>query len=273
MLKAQLVVFTYLITRDLVETLERKIGLKLNEEIKNYARDLENKFISEFFCFIPANIERKVISASKISEDLDQLARRNTLPIVSLDRIYVTRADDYLEVTRVTDLRTGKVNISARPGNKSLDEQIDLLKKYKKIVLADVGSFEGTTLIEICNRLEQAGIKIEEIYLGFSSYSASTKISNNRKLTAIYLFEFYEWIELRDFFGIDGRAVKSSSLIKSYVPYWENLTNWASVPKESELIVSNLCKEYYALLVGRLSQEGYDVRKIGTPVKLEGNIK
>lgn len=265
-----LVVFTYLVTKDIVETLERKVGYQLGEDLKGFVRDLEDQFLEEFWGFIPSEVKKEAIDSANVSVQLDSISRRNGKPIVSLDRVYLTKADEYLEVTRLTDPRTGQVRVSERPGNEPIDRQIDRLRKYKQIVLADVGAFEGGTLLEICELLENKGINIEEIYLGFSSNEANNIINNNRKLTALNLFDFYEWIEMRDFFGIDGRAVGIDSGMRTYIPYWENLSKWASIPKESEKTVSDLCRNYYTLLTERLLKEGYDIRRIGTQIKYDG---
>lgn len=199
------------------------------------------------------------------------MVRRNGYPVISLDRVYLTNADEYLEVTRITDPRTGEVKVSERPGNISLSEQINILRKYGKIVLADVGAFEGGTLLEISEMLEKNGLKIEEIYLGFSGNEANRRINNSRKLTALNLFDFYEWIELRDFFGIDGRNVGMDNNIRLYIPYWENLPKWASISEEKEQEVAELCRVYNGTLLDLLKQKGYDIKKIGKTINYKGD--
>jgi len=210
------------------------------------------------------------IDANAVSMELETKTRRNGYPVISLDRVYLTNADGYLEVTRITNPKTGEVKVSERPGNRPLSEQINGLRKYDKIVLADVGAFEGGTLLEISEMLEKSGLKIEEIYLGFSSNEANRKINKSRKLTALNLFDFYEWIEIRDFFGIDGRNVGMDSGTRLYIPYWENLPKWASIPREKEQEVAELCRYYNGTLLDLLKQRGYDVRKIGKTIIYEG---
>lgn len=262
--------FTYLVTKDIAETLERKYSFRLESNIKEEIKQLEDNFLSDFWKYIPENLNKTTISTSEISSELENKARRNGYPIVSLDRIYFTNADKYLEVTRLTNPKTGEVKIAERPGNNSLEKQIeDLKKEYDKVVLADVGAFEGGTLLEVCNKLEKEGIEIEEIYLGISSNEANRKINNNRKLSALRLFDFYEWVEMRDFIGIDGRNVGLESDVRTFIPYWENLAAWASIPKENEQNVSKLCKKYNKNIVGLLWQGCYELNKIGKPVKFD----
>ncbi|HIH15632.1 MAG TPA: hypothetical protein HA360_01195 [Nanoarchaeota archaeon] len=50
-----------------------------------------------------------------------------------------------------------------------------------------------------------------------------------------------------------------------------NLSKWASIPKVAEEIVSDLCRSYYGQLTGKLLKEGYDIKKIGIPIKYEGS--
>lgn len=176
-----------------------------------------------------------------------------------MDRIYFPIADKYLEATRITDPVTGEVIIGERSGTLPLDWQLEQLRGYRSIVLADVGSFEGTTLLKICSLLEQKGLGIEEIVLGFVGKVAQEKLGSKYKLSSVYNFEFYEWIELRDFFGIDGRRQFGTDRI---MPYWNNLPLWASISVSDEQSVVCLCKEYNTKLMDVLVKGGYDIQKI-----------
>ena len=204
------------------------------------------------------------------SQQLERQCQLRNLPVVSLDRVYLTDADAYLEVTRITDPVTGKITISSRPGQPSLDRQLDQLSQYRKIILTDVGAFGGETMLETCTLIEQRGIKIEEILLGYSSIEANANINNKRKMTALDLFEFYEWIELRDFFGIDGRRVADGS---GFIPYWEKPVEWASIPKPYEEAVKSLCQAYNSKLLTLLEENGCPTERIGQPLSLEVNRK
>ena len=159
-----LVVFTYLVTRDIVETLERKIGYELSENASAEIIRMENEFLSEFWSFIPEGIEKKEMKASLVSKELEDLVPRNGLPIISLDRVYAPNIRERLEITRTTNPITGTTKITERPGYKSINKQIDPIRKYNEVVLVDVGAFEGATLLEVCDRLERKGIYIKEIY-------------------------------------------------------------------------------------------------------------
>jgi len=265
------VVFTYLLSRDLIETLERKFGFSLNTNLRKDVKGLEQRFVSEFQRYVPSNVEYTCVEAQNISDQIASKLVEVKSPIVSLDRVYIPRAQEFLEVTRQTNQQTGEVKIAERPGAPSLKEQIEGIKKYKTIALADVGAFEGVTLLDICDLLSQQGINVDEVILGISSNDANKKLNARRKVSALNLFNFYEWIELRDLFGIDGRNIGIKNGRREFIPYWENLCKWASISTESREEVETLCKEFNSQLIGKLWQEGYDLSRIGRPVKYLGN--
>lgn len=251
-------------TKDIVETLERKIGLNVQD--KCAIKQLENDFLERFWEFIPGYIDKVAIDASSVDTRL--LFKKNQ-KIISLDRIYFPRADQYLEVTRVTDPSTGNYQVRERPGARPLDDQIKSLK-YNKISLADVGAFDGTTMLRVCEAVEKNGIEIEDIYLCFSSNSANKSINSSRTLKVLMLFEFYEWIELRDLLGIDGRNTFMMGGDRFFIPYWENLEAWASIPKKYEKNVERLCKEYNQKILDILKEENVDISRIGKTMIYKG---
>ena len=232
-----------------METLQRKLGYKIDRGQKESLRALEDEFLQDFWKFIPKTVEKKSFNARDISRKLGEVADGQGLPVISLDRVYLPKADDYMEVTRLTDPLTGEVTIGERPGNKPLSEQFEILKKYSKIVLADVGSFEGSTLLEVCSGLEKKGIEVAGIIVGFVGKKAAANLSSKYSFSTLYQFDFYEWIELRDFFGIDGRRIPGQT---GFIPYWNNLTAWASLAPEKEVEAVRLCKEYNRRLTGVL---------------------
>lgn len=250
-------------------TLERKIGIPLTDGLKRNIFCLEDCFLSEFWRYVPLEVNRICIDALLASWELESVCEMSKLPVISLDRVYISEADAYLEVTRLTDPNTGAVTIAPRPGAPALDEQMDPLRRYKRICLVDVGAFEGSTLIEVCKALEDRDISIEDIFLGFSSIGANAAINNDRKMTPLYLFEFYEWIELRDLFAIDGRKVADGAVgesINRFIPYRENLGKWASIPESFVLEVRELCLRYERALVDLLRENCCDIAKIGNKV-------
>jgi len=215
----------------------------------------------------------------EVVSKLEELLRDSCYPTVSLDRVYAPNAAFYLEVTRLTNPFTGEVVIGPRPGTPNLKKQFTLLKRNlrnnQEINLVDVGAFEGETLLEVCEALENQGIKINQIFLGLSSNAAYEKISDVIKLETGYLFNFGEWVELRDLFGADGRKISGEEDSRLFIPYWENL-DWASIPDKNKKSVKTLCKKYNAKLMGLLlSKFSNDEvkRRIGVPVRFGGAVR
>ena len=263
-------VTTYLITRDLVPTLRRKIGLDLDQSIATTISELERTFMEEFWQHVPPNIERAEALAEEVTGGLESKARQSRLPIVSLDRVYMPNADAYLEVTRITDPQTGKVKVAERPGSEPIQKQIERLNGYKRITLVDVGAFEGETLSVVCEALSQNKVEIENIVLGFTDARAPRRINHSIDVTSLRSFNFYEWIELRDFFGIDGRLIDDGSGLRKFMPYWENPRQWASIAQDRETAVIDLCKQYNRRLINLLETNGLDTRKIGEHISYQG---
>ncbi len=262
---------TYLISKDIAETLERKLDFSLDQKIKTEIKILEDEFLTKFWPYIPQDINQVSVNCQDISTTLEYLTKRNNLPVISLDRVYITNANAYLEVTRQTNPKTGIITLAPRPNTPPLECQISkIASQYEKIILADVGAFGGDTILEIVSKLSQEKIVIKEIYLGFSTQEATNKIKQITPCTPIQTYNFYEWIELRDLFGIDGRQVESKTKEKTYIPYWENLGNWASIPQKNIEPVSQLCKQYYHLLVQKLINNGFNASTIGTQVPYNG---
>ncbi|MBU1975073.1 MAG: hypothetical protein KKG59_01575 [Nanoarchaeota archaeon] len=256
-----LVGFTYLVTKDIVETLQNKLRFELDENTIQRIRQIEDEFLSEFWEYVPDNVDKVELSASELADIL--ASRMNGwAPVLSLDRVYFRNADCYLDVTRVTDPKTGAVVLGPRPGSLPLEEQISEIP-YDKVVLTDVGAFEGDTLIGISEALAARNIQVGAAYLGVSDESALKKVGKTLPTLVLNTFRLYEWIELRDLLGIDGRIVASEGTRK-FIPYWENLEEWASIPSESVSDVNKLCKSYNLELVGALT--GYDLTRIGEKV-------
>jgi len=270
---------TYLITKDLLETLERKYGFNIDNNTREQLSSLQEEFVSKFWDAVKLldGIEIYQLSASELSAELKNVIRDNCkTPLISLDRVYIQNGssfqmvNDFLDVTRRTDPITGAVTLEERPGSRQLVEQIVYLRNhYNEVSLADVGTFTGDTLLKIIKWLENEGISVKQVYLGVAGEGVEAKLKDtNVEIITVYGANFYEWIELRDLLGIDGRAVGlSSDGDRLYIPYWENLTEWASIPEESVEPVKEICQSSYKAIMQLLRDNGYDVSKIGRIVE------
>jgi len=256
-----------------VETLENKLGYVLVKNLKKELKCLEDEFLLKFWEYIPGEVEKKVFDVYEISLSLNDVVPRDIF-ILSLDRVYFRNADFYLDITRITDSLDGRISLGERPGSKPLAEQVKELKSCGELSLVDVGSFNGFTINEICRLLEENNITVKEVYVAFSNYKSGTITKSGRKLTSLYRYNFFDWIELRDLFGIDGRIIKQrNDKIREFIPYWENICEWASIPSEYEHDAIRLCKLYNTRLLSVLQDFGYDISKIGKHIRFIGGKK
>ena len=239
--------------------------------LREQIRVLEDAFLAKYWRFVPEAVSRVALDICVPVRDLCALVRNSAYPVVSMDRIYVPTAAQFLEVTRVTNPDTGTVCLGPRSGCAALEEQVQSISG-DNIVLADVGAFDGNTIAQVVEVLECAGKTVQNVLLAFSSTTAAQKIRQQKPLTALYTFDFYEWIELRDLFGIDGRNVGLQNGQRQFIPYCENLTQWASIPKDAEKQAATLCRQYNAKLMQLLTQNNYDIRKIGLLVPYQGGV-
>jgi len=268
--KKVLIVFipkTYLITKDLVRTLEVKVGYTLKDAVKEAIVSLEDEFVYEFSMFIPSNVRLEVLTVVQIRESINRMLNGGS--ILSLDRIYFEEADFYLDITRQTDSISGKISIDSRFGSSPLEQQIGNINGEKPVTLVDVGVFDGDTLLKTYSLLERFGVDIERVVLGVASEKGFKKVNSLRTVGVGRIFDFYEWIELRDLFGIDGRSVASRSKRK-FIPYWENLSDWASIQEKDCKEARNFCMEFNKRLKNILRQNGYDISQIGECVTYRG---
>ncbi len=279
---------TYLVTKDLVETLRNKYVLEIPDTLAIQVRGIENEFLKKFWETIdlPESVEKKTVDAQELarmlSEKLTGLLRCESKCndyYISMDRIYLPEAPAFLEVTRITNRETGKYEIGPRAGCGPLNAQIASmgLDRGSKITLADVGAFSGGTLNKICFMFEQQGITISNICLGVANSAIATIEDSGIKdtLTVALWFDFYEWIELRKLL-IDGRLVGvRNDGIREYIPYYlGDLEDWASIPADKVEETAELCKTYSERLICLLREYGTSEReikeRIGVPVKMTG---
>ncbi|MCW1309767.1 MAG: HAD-IA family hydrolase [Candidatus Nanoarchaeia archaeon] len=234
-----------MVTSDLISTLENRYKKILSKRTKQKINRLEDEFLEKFWDFIPDNIAKESLDAEELAEGIKKRISKEELPVITLDDIYIKpeEVSGYLSICRITDATGNISGLGPRPGDKSLDQQLeDLTKKFDKIALVDIGAFGGDTTVEVINLFQSKGIKVGRVYLGVCGQEAIDKIKKMTgvPVTAERIYTFYEWIELRDFFGIDGRKTADGAIR----PYWENLTKWASIPEKNAEDVKKLCIEY-----------------------------
>ena len=210
---------------------------------------MENEFLKFFFGYVEGKARTKAILAIEICAKIEQMIENQPCPVVSLDRIYAPRTDYTIEATRVTDPVTKESTIGPRQNCPSIYDQIGFIDTRGPIAVADCGAFDGGTIEKICEMLEKRSIAIDCVYLGVCGRRAKERLSARWNLKCAYTMELYEWIELRDAFLIDGRAACAPDRKRWFIPYSENLQNWASIPSGREEEAAKLC--------GNIQQKAY----------------
>lgn len=276
----------YLITMDGVEVLVRKFGItEVNDTpgLRDSIIEVQENLAKAMTNLIPRDYKLEIVYASNLSKEMDAAVSRirkidGSALVVSLDNVYGSNADFHLEVTRETNPMDDSYRIASRFGAPAIDVQLTMLKqmldsvrRYDSVILTDVGSFEGKTLDFIIVELEKLGITVSGIVLGASSEMLANKLKNRYDSGSAVVdvlstdqSEKYEWLEMRDLLLIDGRKVPDAFTedgIRRYIPYTENLRDYASIPEDKIEECKALCRNSYNQVTGLLRNAGVDVKK------------
>lgn len=113
---------------------------------------------------------------------------------VTLSSLYYPNADNEISVTRMVDSTLNKLDITPRPGNHSISEQIDCVMKAageRPIIVVDDTLFHGETL----EKLIAKGLKVTAAVEYF------TKIETVKKLAQIGI-EVFSVVSLDDYIDV-----------------------------------------------------------------------
>lgn len=266
---------SYLITRDLVPTLKNRLNIEINKEISAKVKRLEEEFIEKMWSFVNEDDTHNILDTDEISNDVLSMLKNEERPVICFDDVHFSDiADEYFSITRLTDPANPKNYIfGPRPGHLSFPEQLSKIKREigkKDIAILDVGAFKGTSIIEPLYDFKSKGLNPSAIYLGLAGRSAIDHLaSHGLRPHVAHSYDFDDWIELRDLFGIDGRKVDQSKIDftgiecyrgeRLYMPYRENPEDWASIVpgKHNEFV--GLCDEYFSRLQEILCEQEINI--------------
>jgi len=212
------------------------------------------------------------VTEEDLQEGLSYFFQRNSLPVVSLDRIYV-EAEFNLELTRAVDISGKDVGLKNRAGTPNLEYQLDLIKAGlaqtaapAKIVLVDDVIFSGDMLMEVIEMLEKEGMEVAGVFAGIGVAEGVDKIKDkNIPVTCVYEYmEVIDEICERDFYPgvpLSGRLIANSSNIGSpYILPFGRPGKWASIPEEYQVEFSKFCWKQTSELF--LAIEEYSGKKV-----------
>jgi len=274
----------YILSKGLALLFEKRYGLVLSSSIKKAIHILEEKFVDELKPFLDKKFNFIVLDEEEINKSVCGLLMADKRPLISFDDIYLTdKADEIYNVTRLTSPDYFKdKEIGPRPISSVLNEQINkIAKKYKgkEVIVFDIGAFTGKTLQSEIRRLKNKCVDVKRVYLAISDKRITANILKEEKVDVVAVndYDFGEWVEIRDLFGFDGRKVKMRGVqefedFKSsdtiIIPYKENLTEWASIPKGYAEDVKDICMRYNTKVIEILSDKYQVVYK---PIRKNSN--
>jgi len=186
-----------------------------------------------------------IVSYEQLRDGLGELIGRSRLPVISLDRAYVTPQNKkivgFLDINRAVDENLLNLGVSSRPKTTSVDAQIRALAKRimgNKITLVDDVVFEGGTIADVANWFAKKGIVVEHVIAGIAIQEGISKLTaQGINVSSVVTYEqVTDEICERDFVGgtpMSGRTVQARNG-KSYgVPYFApfgKAEQWASIP-------------------------------------------
>jgi hypothetical protein len=183
-----------------------------------------------------------------------------------------------LSINRLFDTDGKMLGYGPRPGFDYLDRQFDELARkisYRPVILAKEGVFKGNTCLYILKELENRGVEIATVILGFCDNGARTVIQPafQGELVIVHAFEnLVEWIADRDlipFMPGCGRVVgepkahsfapiqtvEGHSCAFPYILPFGMIEKWTSLPTDNARELSAFFLEMAISLFDRIGRD------------------
>lgn len=260
----------YVVTRDLIDYCERRLGLPLSSSQREALRSLEEKVIGVVRENLPPNIKLLSVPSLELRKGVERIVEMigevyEVGKVITLDPIYYDKTPWRIEVNRVIDPFGNLLGIAERPGTPPLEEQLDRLDglRGEEVIVADAGAWSGDTQSKIKKKLEEKEIKVVGVVVGIAPQPVDV-VANVRLINPV------DYLEGRDLVGISGRVIgvfingvlRSTSL---YTPYWAgDIERWASLSDQVRPRLAALYLEAMEILGDSI--EGRE--ELPTPVPL-----
>jgi len=275
---------TYLISTGIVDLLQNRYKLKLSDTGINNINTLELEFVNKLGEKLDDKYDFRIIPSKEIKTAMKNAYNSiNGLPVILLDDVYFNDTKDFpvngnIDITRLVDDVNdfNKKSLGPRNGGPSLEAQIKKLSQYKgkDIALMDIGIFEGETLFKeycgIVSILKDNGINASRIYVSILNSASEDRLKNKIEIIAgtKYNFEGGDWLEVRDFLGLDGRKMNRNKypvgdntyIFARYIQDEKTLKDGASITdikKSAEIL--NSCYAYKNKILDIVRDCGYNV--------------
>jgi len=251
---------TYLVTSDIVPTIRSRKDIDVSESEAEELHQLEEEYVNQLEEYVPNDVRYEVLDTDTIQNWMDEKIRASDNPVVSIDDVYPSEqlVDAYLDATRITDTQTGESVTGTRDGEESYEENLERIgSEYDTINLIDIGAFTGETIEETVEEFNHQGVEVDNVYLPVNG--------SDLDVECIDEYDFHDWLEMRDLFLIDGRKIGEGP--NTFIPYSENLSEWAGIPEEHEEEVEELSRQFYEETAEIL---GVEENELGEHVPFEG---
>lgn len=170
-----------------------------------------------------------------------------------------------LEINRLANQEGQIIGHGPRPGFQSLDDQFRNISNQclgRPVIVVEDGSFSGSTVVEVINRLRHRKIKIAAVIVGFAFPEGLEKIKSvyDGEVIAINkLDNLIDWVPDHDFFPFApncGRVLGFKLNEKNILPYYDvkgvshsfpyilpfaPMEKWTSIPHEACYAISHFC--------------------------------
>lgn len=262
---------TYVITHDLGERVQslRLLGLQTPDAGDSFFLGLHTKIKERISEILPGiNVitydMKDLVEAVWAKAIHLQKKIQDAVVVSSCAEIAAPRRGHIIEINRITNKEGEIIGLGPRPGNPSLKKQIDgiaLSTNGNPVVLAEDGSFTGTTLECLITHLKQRKINVVTIVSGICFPGALDHLKEIFDGEIVVMKEVnkpYEWMPDHDFIpfvpncgrvygGKFGDEVlphythEGMSYSFPYVLPFGDPVAWASIPKEHAYQFSLLC--------------------------------
>ena len=205
----------------------------------------------------------KIISEEEMKNAMNSLVEHSQYPVVSLDRVYLSRHPkvvDFLDVTRISN--DGELKLTLRLNQhmcKSVEQGISILsnriktrtkRRTPEIALADDVIFSGDGIIDLAKMFYKNGVIVKQALAGICVKDTSEKLKTGGKISVksgFVIDNVHDQICERDFyFGIPHSGMmiqdKRGNLLKCpyFLPFGEPGRR-ASIPSQNEVPFSISC--------------------------------
>lgn len=225
------------------------------------------------------------IPEEELRSGLIGLVAMTGLPTVSLDTVYCP-SRHHLSMTRYVTLAGEDAGVGPRYGHPELSVQVERVaaalraEGQTEALLVDDVAFTGGLLVEIAERLLQAGVHVSTIVVGVAIGSGLMRVQNaGWPISAAYTYdEVVDEICERDFLpGVShsGRTVSPLNGRDIGLPYllpFGRPADWASIPEDQAVWFSRECLHAAAELYRSVEEASDRPVRLSQLSRLPGNL-